>query len=1135
MSWSHRRTVHPARKGAWPLVAFLLSAALALAGACLTTPALAVEGANGIVYLTPEPGTRVNISSASGATVFLVDSPGEYEFVGESDQATIRVSASGNVTLRINATIRPGERAAGGEATPAIAVFDEKGSVVTVDSSDATLSGYKSAPAIAKTGTLTKLVLKNSKINATGSGDAPAIGAAGTQSAANLTGNIEVSGGSISATSQSGVAIGGSSLDGLIISKASISTQGRLGGTESTKNVTIKSGDVTAGNIGGGDTSMITISGGTVTTTGVLGAGIGCTEDSVASQITIRGGTVNATGGTEAAGIGGALRSHVTDVTISGGYVKATGGAGGPGVGVGGYGTMDALSISGAYLVATSGDPRNTAAIGAGGGGRLMDVIIDSGIVEGSVAVYGSITNQSGEPLRRTYVEFDGMSKGDVPTGVVAEIDYLGVQRKVGNEWRDYWCVDYYSRHVPATDPIPLWVPEGCSLSAGSRVVLHDAEGDGGWDEAFFGGIVGNSLGPTTLKSATKIQVFGTGRALLNSCIAPGTARAVAFETVADDEGNKATGYYLWNNETKKSTLVFDGSGNLIASDENPFLDENGTLADGVPVISVYPTWGETTFTIYFDANYLSDASTLDLASGSMEPLTTNNMDAPWLPFNEFSLPGYEFVCWSTDPDGKSGHNYSNGGNELRADPKGGEITLYAQWRPKTYEVAFNAGYLDVGTDFTRSAVFDETFTLDECPFAREGCFYAGWKCQETGTLYDAGTSVENLCTFDEDGNPRGMQFFARWVRESPQAVVMVTEDDVPASSFADSIALVAPDGERVACDAATSDPERGTYSFEVSDGVEYRIEIPGSDVGDRTITGGGFEFLGFHSVTMTAREGISDAWLIDPVTGERTSSLSRVLDGTKVDVASSVEDGFAFKGYVAVGVEPEWGEGGPEAAEQTISVAGHTELRAFAEPVDQGVEGPAEQDDCSLARFPDVDPGAWYHFALEWAVDGGLLSGYGDTGLLGPDDSVTRAQVAQILWNLEGEPKTYGDAPYSDVAGDEWFVQAAAWCAERGIMTGYDDGTGRFGPDDPITREQLSAVLMRWAAQTGLDVSESADLDAFPDGASASPWARECLSWAVGSGVIRGAETGSGAPLLDPQGTASRAQLATMLQRIFG
>lgn len=1133
MNLRQRRTVHPARKGVRPLVTtLLLSVALALAGTCLAAPALAVEGAGNRNYVTPEPGAHVDISTAPAGTVYSIDSPGEYEFEGESSWATIAVSTSGNVTLRLNVTITPGEQAAGGGATPAIAIFDEKNSVVTIDSSDATLSSYKSAPAIAKTGTLTKLVLKNSKINATGSGDAPAIGAKGTQPATDLTGNIEVSGGSISATSQSGIAIGGSSLDGLIISKATISTQGRLGGTESTKNVTIKSGNVTAGNIGGGDTSMITISGGTVTTTGVLGAGIGCTEDSVASQITIRGGTVNATGGTEAAGIGGALRSHVTDVTISGGYVKATGGAGGPGVGVGGYGTMDALSISGAYLVATSGDPRNVTAIGAGWGGKLMNLIIDSGIVEGSVAVSGSITNQDGEPLRRTYVEFDNLSEGYVPAGGVAEMGYLGILRKVGDTWEDYRYNEYYSYHIPITGPISLWLPSGYSFSAGARVMIYGNWKYYNFDEAFFGGVVGDSLDTTALKRAAKIQIMGPDKILLNSCIAPGTTRAVAFETITDSEGNKATGYYLWNGETKEATLVLDGNGYLIASDENPFLSENGTMVDGVFGLTVLPTWGETTFKVNFDANYPSDASTLDLASGSMESLVGNNVYSITVPGSGFSLPGYEFVCWSTAPDGKSGHNYSSY-TELSPDPKGGEITLYAQWKPKTYEVTFNAGYLDVGTDFTRSATIDETFTLDECPFTREGHLFAGWYCRTTGTLHEAGASTENLYRLDDDGNPRGMQFFARWVRESPQAVVIVTEDDVPVSSLADSIVLVAPDGERVACDAATSDPERGTYSFEVSDGVEYRIEIPGSDVGDRTITGGGFELLAFHTVQMTARKGVSDAWLIDPATGERTSSLSRVLEGTKIDIGSIAEDGCAFTGYAAAGIEPEWGGGGPEVEEQTITVVGSVELRAFAEPVDQGVGDPAEQDVCSLAQFPDVDLDAWYHSALEWAVDGGVLSGYGDTGLLGPDDNVTRAQVAQVLWNLEGKPEANGEALYSDVTGDEWFAQAVTWCAWNGVMTGYEDGTGRFGPDDPITREQLAAVLMRWAARTGLDVSESADLGTFPDGSSASEWATESLSWAVGSGVIKGAETGSGAPLLDPQGTASRAQLATMLQRV--
>ncbi len=185
----------------------------------------------------------------------------------------------------------------------------------------------------------------------------------------------------------------------------------------------------------------------------------------------------------------------------------------------------------------------------------------------------------------------------------------------------------------------------------------------------------------------------------------------------------------------------------------------------------------------------------------------------------------------------------------------------------------------------------------------------------------------------------------------------------------------------------------------------------------------------------------------------------------------------------------------------------------------------------CPSAHLTDVDPGEWYHAAIDWAVESGLMSGYDDgSNTFGPDDTLTRAQLAQILYNQAGKPEADPArvAVFSDCDPAAWYAEAVAWAASQGLMTGYDDGTGRFGPEDELTREQLAAVFWRIAGEPEAD----ADLSMFPDGDSTSAWALEPVEWAVETGLLKGYDdTGE----LDPAGDLTRAQAATVFFRLAG
>ena len=176
---------------------------------------------------------------------------------------------------------------------------------------------------------------------------------------------------------------------------------------------------------------------------------------------------------------------------------------------------------------------------------------------------------------------------------------------------------------------------------------------------------------------------------------------------------------------------------------------------------------------------------------------------------------------------------------------------------------------------------------------------------------------------------------------------------------------------------------------------------------------------------------------------------------------------------------------------------------------------------------FPDVTEGDWFYDAVRYAYETGLMDGVEDN-LFAPNSETTRAQLVTILYRLAGEPEPGGDSGFSDVAAGIWYTDAVAWAAENGIVNGVSDT--EFAPGDDITREQLAAILYRYAACQGYDVSQRADLSGFGDASSISGYAQEALSWAHAQGLVLGFEDGS----LRPQGTASRAQIAAVLMRFL-
>ena len=182
------------------------------------------------------------------------------------------------------------------------------------------------------------------------------------------------------------------------------------------------------------------------------------------------------------------------------------------------------------------------------------------------------------------------------------------------------------------------------------------------------------------------------------------------------------------------------------------------------------------------------------------------------------------------------------------------------------------------------------------------------------------------------------------------------------------------------------------------------------------------------------------------------------------------------------------------------------------------------KDETCPMSKFTDVDMKAWYHDGVHYCLDNSIMTGFpGD--LFKPNGTTTRAQIAQILYNLEGQPAFMNDNVFTDVVSGSWYEKAVVWAQGKGVVAGYPDGT--FKPNDPITREQLAVILYNYAKYKEIDVTvdENTNSLSFNDFWDTSEWAKPAMMWAIDRELIVGTNWD-----LKPQGDAVRAQAATIM-----
>ena len=177
----------------------------------------------------------------------------------------------------------------------------------------------------------------------------------------------------------------------------------------------------------------------------------------------------------------------------------------------------------------------------------------------------------------------------------------------------------------------------------------------------------------------------------------------------------------------------------------------------------------------------------------------------------------------------------------------------------------------------------------------------------------------------------------------------------------------------------------------------------------------------------------------------------------------------------------------------------------------------------CAAEEFADVSGDAWYHDAVDFVLNKGMMNG-NTNGTFTPEESLTRAMLVQILYNIEGKPEVETDKSFTDVAEGDWWYNAVMWAAESGIVNGT--GEGIYDPESPVTREQMVTILYRYAGSP--DVA-NAELT-FDDAADVDEWAVAAVAWAVENGVVKGI----GNNLFNPNGNSTRAETAQVMMNFF-
>ena len=596
------------------------------------------------------------------------------------------------------------------------------------------------------------------------------------------------------------------------------------------------------------------------------------------------------------------------------------------------------------------------------------------------------------------------------------------------------------------------------------------------------------------------------------------------------------------------------------AEDHNHFAspDAEVTVGEGKPLAD---------FTITFNGNG---------GSGSMGPVIVKAETNYILPACGFTAPtDQEFKAWEIGgTEYKVGDSYTvNGDIEIKALWKNRVIT------PTTYTVTVSNDGNGTGTAAPSTAAAGTTITLTAMP--NEGYHFKEWEVISGGVIIKDNKflmpngNVEVKAIFEEDAPPVPTEF-----------TITVKTDGNGTASASHAKAVV---GTEI---RLTATPKEG-YHFKEWQVISGNVTIKDNKF---TMPDGNVEVKAIFE--KDAPPAPTEFTITVKTDGNGTASAShaKAVVGTEIILTATPKTGYHFKEWQVIsgGVtikddkftmpsanvevkaifEKDTGGGGggynPPVTYYTLRFEtgggsdipsvqgtyntyidltkyfptwrGHTFIGWYSErSLMNKVSGVYLTKDMTVYAgwrvdenpgtganpFTDVSEKDWFYGDVMFVYENGLMLGTSKT-LFSPHGTATRGMMATILWRMEGSPAPKGKNSFTDVEAGKWYADAITWTAENGIFAGY--GKDKFGPDDPITREQLAAIFYRYADYKGYDLTVKGNLDKFKDADKITDYAKTAMQWAVGSGLVKG-KSGN---LLDPQGMATRAEIAAMLHRFI-
>ena len=530
--------------------------------------------------------------------------------------------------------------------------------------------------------------------------------------------------------------------------------------------------------------------------------------------------------------------------------------------------------------------------------------------------------------------------------------------------------------------------------------------------------------------------------------------------------------------------LLAPKSGYHFADSESMQVTVNGQKAEKVLPYKGGKLIVTATFTV---KNLVTISFDPNGGTGTMQPMKVKSGENFTLPECTFTPPeGKEFAGWLA----ANGTVYPAGDIAFSTT----DTVLKATWKDKeaaeiTITFDPNGG---TGTMQPMKVKSGENFTLPECTFTPpEGKEFAGWLAAN-GTVYPAGDIA--FSTTD-------IVLKATW-KDKEAAEITITFD--PNGGTGTMQPMKVKSGENFTLPECTFTPPEGKEfaGWLAANGTVY----PAGDIAFSTT-----DIV--LKATWKDKEAAEVTISFDPNGGTGTMQPMKVKSGenfTLPECTFTPPEGKEFAGWLA--------------ANGTVYPAGNVVTSSIDQSFKATWKDTAEVDVTQM--FTDVTKN-WAYPGIQYCVTHQLMSGIGNN-LFGPKLTTTRAQIVQILYNLEGEPKVSGKTPFTDLTQD-WYQDAVLWAYQTGVVAGTSSTT--FEPDRPVTREQIAVILMEYMTRV-LKLERTwtpADLSTFPDAGSVSDWAKDAMADAVGLGLISGASNG-GQTLLEPQGSATREQVATIL-----